>query len=375
MESSNIIKEISFFGFQSKRMKNRTRQSNGSIAVVLVVILVIVDFTLGATSVAFGSFACGSRNGRCISGSFNFIMNSNTTSFSDSFSSYYDENRKRVDLETNLVISGRVVSSKARVYFNSESSRIIYNKYEYYEPGIGCALTPPSNCFTSDKDNYVLCCVNGKRGNGAFCMKEEEPDRESVRRAYQMYRLNSPVEYLITIQITITQNGGKRQYTLTESSSTITLTNLLDSQMSYDTGDQFLTFDQLRTAIDDYVLLRQVQQGTVGNTMQPGDMLLVKKLSNFLTDKYSYISKATCDTELGGATKTHDQADFITDQFKNAPTLFGLKNTLKQLQLSNTDSVTVGNTASDLSGLNYFEIDVDAPVILVNLLIENIYEI
>ncbi|KAL9651551.1 hypothetical protein ABK040_001497 [Willaertia magna] len=344
-------------------------------------LLTLFTFIIKAEKVAFGNFACGTkRTNKCISATFEYILSSNSTSYTNTYTSYYDNNQKKVDLGVNLVIETNVLSTKARVYFDKDS-RIIYNKYEHFEPGIGCSyMLPGGKCYQNetDEDNYVLCCVGGERGTGAFCLKEQDPPEmiskssNYLRRAYQVYRMTN-VEFLVSVQIKISQNGHSRVFTLSESVSSNTITDLLEAAMSWSINRNN-DISKLSSFMSNNVLLRLIQKGS--SKILPSEVFSVERTSNFMADRYSFISKANCVGTIGDVTNTHDTVDQLQDQFYKAEENIGIVKVLKDLYVKYPESITFDNTiSSDQSGVNYFEIDLDTPVIALSLLIENIYEI
>nr|CAG4718353.1 unnamed protein product [Naegleria fowleri] len=393
------------------------------VIVVLLVLLLLVPSpliffhsTCQAQSLyaSFGDFACNSLSSssssssststltsstpqqRCISSSIELTLNSNTSTCSDSFSYYYNSQGQKIDLGTTLKVEANLLKARARLYFVKDS-KFIYNKYEVFVPGVGCAMTRAnSECGSSassgSSDTFVLCCVGGKRGTGAFCLREAEaPGVNMLRRAYQVYRITLATSVLITAQVKVTRNGKTRELILTESATSLSSFGM-DAFMTYQLSMEHQELEKkFSMCSNNYVMLRLMQAGASSpnnplTTLTADDLLLVEKLSNFITDQYSYQIKASCDSEYGDQTKTHDYVDHIKDQFYNAQELYGIKNVLRnKLNIPLTETITFGNTdtssgvggsnSGGIGGLDYLEVDVVSPVLSINLLIKNIYEL
>ncbi|KAG2393002.1 hypothetical protein C9374_009579 [Naegleria lovaniensis] len=330
---------------------------------------------------SFGDFACNSVSSsstRCLSASVELKLDSNSSSISDSFSYYYNTQGQKIDLGTTVKFEANILKAKSRLYLVKDS-KFIYNKYEVFTPGLGCAMTRTNSDCPGDV--YVLCCLGGKRGTGAFCLKEAESPGMNLRRAYQVYRITLSTSILLTVQVKVTRNGKTRELTLTESATSASLPSFgMDAFMMYQLSMQHQELEKkFSMCSNNYVMLRLMQTGAINNNaLSSNNLLLVEKLSNFITDQYSYQIKASCDAEYGDQTKTHDYMDHIKDQFYNAQELYGIKNVLRnKLNVPLTETITFGNsdTSGDQNGLDYLEVDVTSPVLSINLLIKNIYDL
>ncbi|EFC44011.1 predicted protein [Naegleria gruberi] len=357
-------------------MKNSQRFLNLLLLFTLFFIGFIIISKASINTVSFGSFACDDSTSttRCTSASLEIVNNASSNSFDSLSYSSYDNNGEKIDLGTTLKFDTKIISSRARVFF-AKDNQIIYNKYELFEPSISCAVNPMNKCFEAKR---VLCCLNGKRGTGVFCLKEEEPSSYTgLRRAYQVYRMVGK-KYIYKVTMKISQNGRSRDFTFSEDNTIVSTSNVQASIFYQHQTEQQTIFSNLQTISDNYVLMRMMHLGTASgyNQIQPSEVLLVEKLSNFLTNQYSYYVKATCNTEFGQATQTHTNSENKDDQFYNSENLYGIKNVLNQkFEIPKVDTTSFGNTVGDESGVDYFEFDINTPSISLNLLINNIYDI
>lgn len=158
----------------------------------------------------------------CIAMTALLALNQWETSFNTTIVSYKDNNGATVNLNYTIGIEASVQNTTVEIPV--EFVRTVYNVYEAYDPGEGCAIgIRVGPCYSpfhrppiTDRgdENFVLCCINKdggtrRRKTGAYCL------RYDYQQSYDQYKFAVTTPVLISQAIVkIYMKGQVRQFQL-----------------------------------------------------------------------------------------------------------------------------------------------------------------
>ena len=231
-------------------------------------------------------------------------LDSKKQNFTLEITSYKDINGNSILLKNPVHFEAKIVQAKLRIPLKFQKD--FYNKYEHFEPTESCPLgygtaecyNPKTKPPQDGAENYVLCCMESKRGTGKHCL------RYDYNAKYEGYEMQ-PFQILHEIHVNLTSNGKSTFFQLTNYQPKITIKNFGSVQMII--KYQIQRPNELKF---DHILFRDVKFN---------EWFFINKyqidFSKLTRSSLEFKAFASCSGIIHSETKTSDDEEFVLDQF------------------------------------------------------------
>lgn len=243
------------------------------------------------------------------------------------------------DVDTSTVVLNNTVRIRAKledmvVNLPLSLTRLVYNSYEIFDPGEGCAISynigrcassenaPVLDRRTRESDSaaerFMLCCIGNRarRLVGGHCLRSKRDD------AYEEYKLIVPAVVMNNVQVDIVQKGTVHRFPMTSLSPKHTTVGFGEVHF-LENSDAFPDLYRFHPSANHYAFFRDIRTSNSNraNIKDSRNWFYADLHSGY--DQYSLIgidavewaAGATCSQPLHYNTRTHDVDQHIEDQF------------------------------------------------------------
>eukprot|EP01080_Neovahlkampfia_damariscottae_P005638 gene5638-9454_t len=231
-------------------------------------------------------------------------LDSNHQNYSLEVTSYQDINGNLVELSNPVNFFAKIIPAKMRIPLKFQKR--FYNKYEHFEATdscvsdykIGGCYNSTTNPPTDGAENFVLCCLETKRGTGQHCLRY---DYNSCYEAYEM----EPFDIHHEIHVNISSNGRSEFFHLTNNRPKKTIKNFGTVQMSIK-----YQIERPHDLKFNYVLFKEEKTE---------NWFFINKyhvdFSKLTKTALEFKAFSKCSDKIHSETKTHHDPFHILDQF------------------------------------------------------------
>jgi hypothetical protein len=280
-------------------------------------------------------------------------LNSNTPNIALEIKNYQNSEGNQVQLENPIFIVANISSSKLHIPLKFQKS--LYNKYELFEPLEDCFLgdqsstgcrDPTTNPPIDGEENFILCCLESRRGEGNHCL------RYNYTQRYDGYEMN-PFHVIHNVSVSIMVKGKLKFFELTNSQPKKTFKDFGNFQMT-------IHFQKNRPNEFKW-------RFNIFRDLQSDSWFFIEKFlidfSKLTRSAREFKAYSSCSDPMHHQTRTHDVEDFVLDQF------FPFKNnTLEMLFKKDGNGVNIIQEEGEF----VIEMNVDPDLIILDVLLDNV---